>query len=249
MLEKNKPRILIITPFRNEDHAFNQYLESLLELDYPHDLIDIYWLENDSTDKTLDLLKVVEHTTDFKSLRLESIEILGPVNKRPPGEYVKDIPYGSGRVAPWLVIWNDYFLPEIRKSTADYVMPWYADGLAPSNVITEYLKVFEQHSDAGWVGGSIHRRHPQEDDLTCPRPRELAYSKTPVRASYVGHTWMMPRDALARCIFGFDSREMHFSLIDSLAAMGLYVYYQPSVFLKHISTDGKIYKHELDEPL
>jgi len=241
------PRILIITPFRNEEHSIPHYLGAMHNLDYPPELIDVYWLENDSSDNTLTLLREAEQDYNFNSLTLDPVMILGPVEKKPSGEYWKDIPSGRLRVQPWLTIWNDCFLPFIVKSKADYVMPWYADALAPPDVITEFLKVFGSYSDAGWVGGALYRRHPRQGELDAPRPCELAYSKKAVRVDYTAHIWMMPRIPLTKCVFGYVAAEMHLSLIADLAKQGLHVYYQPSVFIKHVSTDGKIYDHSLGD--
>jgi cellulose synthase/poly-beta-1,6-N-acetylglucosamine synthase-like glycosyltransferase len=239
-------KILILTPFRNEDHAVSQYLESLESVDYPKNLIDVYWLENDSTDKTLKMLKDAKPKMPFNSTTLESINILGPLKKRPPGEYLKDIGHGTNRKITWPVIWNNHFLPLVRKSRADYVLIWFADIVPPPNVITEYLKVFSEYKDAGWVGGAMHRRYPREQSLHCPIPTRLAHSKKIVKVIGTGHCVMCPRPQFAKTQFriqkGFD---LHITLINQLAEQGLYAYYQPSIFLKHVSTDGKIHRHKL----
>lgn len=238
------PKILILTPFRNEDHAIPQYLKSLESVDYPKNLIDIYWLENDSTDKTLKMLKDAKPKMPFNSTTLETINILGPLKKRPPGEYFKDLKHGRNRIATWPKIWNNHFLPLVRKSRADYVLAWYADVVAPPNVITEYLKVFDNYP-AGWVGGAICRRRPRKG-VHCPIPRRLADSKEVVKVSYLGHCWMCPRTPLAKTRFRIEKGpDLHITLINQLGKQGLHVYYQPSIFLKHVSTDGKIHRHEL----
>lgn len=239
------PKILILTPFRNEDHAVPQYLESLESVDYPKDLIDVYWLENDSTDKTLKMLKNAKPKMPFNSTTLESINILGPLEKKPPGEYFKDIGHGTNRKRTWPVIWNNHFLPLVRKSRAGYVLIWFADVVAPPNIITEYLEVFSKHKDAGWVGGSICRRYPSKG-IHLPLPHRFASSKKIVKVMATGHCVMCPRPQFAKTQFriekGFD---LHITLINQLAEQGLCVYYQPSIFLKHVSTDGKIHRHKL----
>ena len=245
--------ILIVTPFRNEEHSIPQYLESLCAVDYPHELIDVYWLENDSSDNTLKMLKDAKPEMPFNSTILESINILGSLKKRPPGDYYKDRRRGP---KTWPVIWNNHFLPLIRESGADYVLVWYADAVAPHNVITEYLKVFSKFGDAGWVGGSMHRRKGYSRlrrgnavmPLVFPLPLDQANSKKIVRVSYTGHCWMCPRPSLAKTRFYIHrGRDMHLSLIKGLSEQGLNVYYQPTIYLKHISTDGKIYRHSLKE--
>lgn len=252
-------RILIITPFRNEDHSIPQYLESINSIDYPKKLIDVYWLENDSSDKTLKMLKAAKSKQPFRTVRLKSIKILGPIKKRPfsspPRSTQKDIAHGPKRVHSWLVIWNKYFTPLIRKSKADYVLMWYADGVAKPNIIKKYLKVFKNFKDAGWVSGAMYSKYPRHKHLGCPIPLDTKTnkprlpcpigSKKPVKVKYNGHLWMCPRKPLAKCMFARIGRDMHMSLILGLKKQGLYVYHDPTVFIKHVSTDGKIYTHKL----
>ena len=236
--------ILIITPFRNEEHSVPHYLKSLKALDYPPELIDVYWLENDSSDNTLALLRAAKDDFDFNSLTLNSVKILGPVKKQEPGGYWKDLRYGSPRVDAWLVIWNDIFFPLIRKSTQDYVLMWYADALPPPNVIQEYLKVYEKYP-AGWVGGSLPRRVPRPDyvksPVESPWPYDVVRAKKVTRCQLTGHVWLMPREPVKNCVLALNPPEIHLSIIECLEKKGLYVYYQPSIYIPHVSTDGKIH--------
>ncbi|GAH76495.1 unnamed protein product [marine sediment metagenome] len=56
-----------------------------------------------------------------------------------------------------------------------------------------------------------------------------------------------PRVPLGNCTFARIGRDMHMSFILGLKKQGLRVYYQPTVFIKHIATDGKIYTHKLSK--
>jgi len=243
-----KPTILIISPFRNEEHSVPHYLEALRKINYPHELIDVYWLENDSSDNTLALLKEAENDFDFNSLTLDPVIILGPVKKEPPGGYWKDLKYGSPRIDAWMVIWNKIFFPLIRESTQDYVLMWYSDAIPPPNVIQEYLKVYEEHP-AGWVGGSLPRREPRlnhiQSPVESPWPTEIVNVKKVTRCWLTGHVWLMPREQVKDCRLYLNPPEIHLSIIDCLEAKGLYVYYQPSVYMAHVSTDGKIHHPEV----
>jgi len=242
------PRILIISPFRNEGHSVFHYLMALHDLDYPPELLDVYWLENDSSDNTLELLRKHEHSYDFNSLTLNPVMILGPVEKRPPGEYWKDLTYGSPRIDAWMVIWNDIWFPLIRESDHDYVLMWYSDAVAPPNVIQEYLKVMDEYP-AGWVGGSLPRREPRLPHITShvesPWPVDIVNVDKPTRCQLTGHVWLMPRAEVADCTMYYRGPpEIHLSIIECLEKKGLYVYYQPTVYLQHVSTDGKIHHRE-----
>lgn len=266
--------ILIVTPFRNESHSISQYLKSLKEVDYPKELIDLYWLENDSTDETLSMLKAAKDEMPFKSTTLKSVNILGPRPKRTSGKYFKDVSHGKKRRRAWLVIWNKYFIPLITKTNHKYILFWYADAVAPPNVITDYLKVFDEYP-AGWVGGKMRRRFPRQNDITSPRL--IGYTRLPTKkkkrmtekerkkhhmkmatqvkeintaiekinkiteVKITMHVFMIPRKPLCSCKLSDVSVDIHLSLIDGLAKQELKVYYQPSVYLEHVSTDGKIW--------
>jgi len=237
--------ILIVTPFRNEDHSIPYYIEVLNNLTYPHDLIDVYWLENDSTDNTTEILMQHYDKHDFRNLCFDSVDILmkKPV-KRKPGAYWKDIPYRVRRRGiAWLAVWNDYLMPAIQKSSCDYVLVWFADGIPPADVIEEYLKIFNEYDDAGWVGGGMHRRHPKHNEICSPRPRWPLAKGEITEVRITSHVWMNQRGLLEKCNFRRVERstDMHMSLSRDIANMGYKIYYTPDVYIYHVSTDGKIY--------
>jgi len=239
-------RILIISPFRNEEHSVPHYLKSLANISYPQNLIDVCWFENDSSDDTYKLLfNYIQPggLRDFNYFSLEHLTIMGKIEKSKTFTYYKDIPYGKNRIKPWLVIWNEYFIPTILKSRCDYVLIWFADCVAPPNVIEEYLKVYEQYPDCGWVGGEMWRRHPRERECISPWqygnkvPKEI--TKVPFASS---HCWLSKKEYFEDVEFRYHKADMHISIIEQFKEKGLYVYFQPSVKLKHVSNDGKIYK-------
>ena len=234
-------KILILSPFRNEEHSVPQYLAAIQKLRYPPELIDLYWLENDSSDNTLTLLKEAQPKMPFNSTTLESMTFHGPVKKRKPGGYIKDIGYGEGRVRSWLIIWNEYFTPLIRKSSADYVLCWWADAIPPRNVIKYYLEVYGSHPDAGWVGGKMYRRYPKHNKVLSPWPESLFDHEEIAPCKMTGHVWMMPREPVAQCKFYRKGRDMHMSLVLGMKRLGLQSYFTPKVFIHHISNDGKVW--------
>ncbi len=241
-----KPQVLIVTPLRNEDHSVSQYLEALKAVDYPKDLIDLYWLENDSSDKTLSMLKAAKGEMPFKSTTLKSVNIIGPLQKNKPEDYFKDISFGHRRGKAWITIWNQYFIPIAKKVKHKYILFWYADAIAPPNVITEYLKVFEEYP-AGWVGGKMRRRFPRHKHVLSPWPPGLALreSKEPLVCRLTGHVFMIPRENLCKCECNYNAKEIHYAVINGLKEQGLKVYYQPTVYIPHVSMDGKIHGEPL----
>lgn len=256
----NEPRILILTPFRNEEASIPFYMNALEALDYPRDKLSLYWLQNDSSDNTSEILGLWLKARQFGkklSIRLCDATIIGPVDKQPPGGYVKDIPYGPQRGPPWSIIWNEYFLPAITRWDGEYVIVWMADCVPPPDAIWEYLKVFETHTDAGWVGGAYHRRYPRHQELQSPiglNKRGKFHTEAtvrsitkPIKCRLICHFWMMKAAPLCTATFSGETQgiDVHMCLAKHFEDHGLYVYYQPSVYVKHVSSDGKIYRESL----
>ena len=52
----NKEKILILTPLRDAVHHLPKYFDIILELTYPHELIDLGFLVGDTQDETLAML-------------------------------------------------------------------------------------------------------------------------------------------------------------------------------------------------
>ena len=50
-------KVLIACPVKDRDWILPNYLQSVLELDYPKELIDIYWIVNNSSDNSLLMLE------------------------------------------------------------------------------------------------------------------------------------------------------------------------------------------------
>lgn len=249
-MKTDLPKILVLCPIRNEDHSIPLFLKGMEEMDYPKELLDIYWLENDSTDRTLKMLRKAEQgfSDQFGSLRLASDSFIeGGAPKNPPGGYWKDIKYGGRRIKPWMMIWRKHFIPQIVSTDAPYCLIWMADCIPPPKGIREYLKVFREVPDAGWVGGAYHRRYPRQKKLESPIGC-AANVKKPTRCKICGHFWVM-KTAPFRSDPGFTGKshgvDIMMCLTDNLRRQNLYVYYQPTVYIKHISTDGKIYKAHL----
>jgi cellulose synthase/poly-beta-1,6-N-acetylglucosamine synthase-like glycosyltransferase len=75
--EKNKERVLILTPLRDASPYLNKYFELLTLLTYPHNLIDVAFLVGDSEDTTMsDLVseidRIQQRTDDmpFRSVKI-----------------------------------------------------------------------------------------------------------------------------------------------------------------------------------
>ncbi|KAK4158553.1 Anp1-domain-containing protein [Chaetomidium leptoderma] len=71
--EKNKERVLILTPLKDAAPYLSKYFELVAKLSYPHELIDLAFLVGDTTDDTLAVLAAelnrIQKRTDGVSFR------------------------------------------------------------------------------------------------------------------------------------------------------------------------------------
>lgn len=159
-------RILIVTPFNNEDHSFSHYIKSLLVIDYPKELIDLVWLENDSVDNTkklLDKWHPIIKKKGYHSFRYISKSFGLKLDKLPPnarkGHAGKNVLTGRIGIARAKKLCRIYsYLFSFLTDEHDYVLMWMADAVSPPNTIKRFLEVFKQKPKAGCVGGVIHNR-------------------------------------------------------------------------------------------
>jgi hypothetical protein len=74
---KNKERILILTPLRDASYHLAQHFDLLVQLTYPHELIDLAFLVGDSTDDTMAALaKELERVQSIPELAFRSTLIV-----------------------------------------------------------------------------------------------------------------------------------------------------------------------------
>lgn len=162
-------RIVICTPFCNEEHSIPLYMEGLLKIDYPKELIDLVWLENDSIDNTKKLLddwfakiKSEYHYHSFnyisKSYGTKAIKIQIDQKSVRAGKNILQTQKERNYQAKKMIEIFNYFFSLTEKFKCDYFLMYMADAVPPPNVIKRYLETFKQVSDAGWVGGVVPRR-------------------------------------------------------------------------------------------
>jgi GT2 family glycosyltransferase len=183
MSETKKPDklILICSPFNNEDHSIDQYVESLLALDYPKELIDLVWIENDSNDTTWE--KLQKHYEEIKvKYNYHSFELYqkhyglerfgkltqAQANQRYTSGKNNLENMGEAIMRAQRLCDVYHFLFSHLTKEHDYFMVFMSDALPPSNVILRYLEVFDLKKDAGWVGGVHHQRYPRHGKLAAP---------------------------------------------------------------------------------
>jgi len=179
-------KILLITPFCNEEHSIHQYVHSLLSIDYPKELIDIVWIENHSSDNTWSILKdcKAEMGHRYRSFRLFQMGLGFKLPKAWLGEKGAFGGKISATATPEMKKARSEFLVDVWNfgmsllDDQDYVLFHFADVVVPSNIIRKYIKDLIDYPDCGWIGGVMHKRFPNHilkdggnpmvDGLACP---------------------------------------------------------------------------------
>jgi len=187
-------RILVCCPFNDEAHSMKLFMKSLVEIDYPRELIDLVLFENNSTDDTWQLL--VRHYRRLKKLNWHSItlhrksdgelfpklrncDFAKPLVVRRKGKKTAELmpPVYSGKHLVWgkqiyararNVRNMYYFLFDLLKPEHDFFTMLMTDMVYPPNILKRYVNVMEKFPDAGWVGGCHHRRFPTHDIIAAP---------------------------------------------------------------------------------
>jgi len=186
-------RILICSPFSNEEQSIGLYVKGLLNIDYPKELIDLVWFENGSTDNTWRKLrryyKKIKQQCNYNSFVLMrrdfGLKCLPKLKGKEFGAVigsgknlldVKNVDQKLRRGARLAAIYNYFFT--ILSPYHKYLVIYMADIIAPPNAITRFLEVFKKYKDAGWVGGIHHKRYPLHSRKDVPSYVHGTYAAT-----------------------------------------------------------------------
>lgn len=172
----NRYRILIGSLFCNEDHSIDQYVSSLLELDYPKELIDVVWVENNSSDNTKSILQHYYYKL-LKEYNYHSIKFyskIAPFGPLPKEHFGME---RSGKVAETKISWEERgkyhlmlhnFLFDKMTDEHDFILFWFADAIPEKpDFLKRLIRDMEIYSDAGWFGGVQYERFPRHRRCHC----------------------------------------------------------------------------------
>ena len=109
------PTVSIIVPAYNEEKNIEETINSLIELDYPKDKLEIIIVDDGSTDNTFEIAKKFEEKYDFIK-----------VYKKENGGKASAINYG------------------IKKSKGEYIVILDADSIVPKHALKTMLEYFTE---------------------------------------------------------------------------------------------------------
>jgi hypothetical protein len=196
MIENHQPKLLICTPFCNEDHSISLYVEGLLRLDYPKELIDLIWIENCSSDDTWECLKKAkdEITKNYSYhsfiLYQKSSQYYDKIEKQCLDEYLKtgiggkvgvNNPMNALRHRPahQIGIWNDML--DAMTDEHEFVLFIFADVVVQEDTIKRFIEDFKTYHDAGWFGVVMHRRFERHQRIANQNPMHFGLNSPTLR--------------------------------------------------------------------
>lgn len=140
----NTKKVFFGTPVRDKEKSIPFFLEGFYRLEYPKNLIDVYFLVNDSKDKSYAFLKEYERRWGniYNSFKIEVLNFNFPQDFRDRASN----PHTYAHLASLRNIVRDRFL----KSDCQYWFHVDADHLIPSNSLNQML-FQEKGIISGWT--------------------------------------------------------------------------------------------------
>ncbi|KAF6565451.1 glycosyltransferase family 2 protein [Paenibacillus sp. EKM202P] len=124
--------VTIAMPVRNREWILDEYLKSLLNLNYPTNLIEFIFVINDSTDNSLNILKKFkkQNKDKYRNIKIEVYNRNAPVDKR-------DLNIRNNFIYTHLSKLRNYIM---SKTKTDYLMFIDTDILIQPDIINNLLK-------------------------------------------------------------------------------------------------------------
>ncbi len=128
-------KILIACPISNREWVLNHYLNNILNIDYPKDLISFYFIINNSSDKSYEILKKFkdENKSIYSNIK---IEVYNSKNKF-KDERINEI--REKHTYNWLSELRNKILKECYSNDYDFLFSCDSDIIVPSNILKRLL--------------------------------------------------------------------------------------------------------------
>ena len=128
-------KILIACPVSNREWVLSHYLEHLYKIDYPKNLISLYFIINHSTDKSSDILKEFKnkYRNEYGHIKIEFYDSKNRFKDDRGMQTRMKFTYG------WLSELRNKIARECVKRDYDYLFSCDSDILVPSNILKKLL--------------------------------------------------------------------------------------------------------------
>jgi hypothetical protein len=143
-------------------------MESFSKLDYPKQLIDVLWIENNSSDNTWTSLQGYynQFKDNYRSFKLLQISAGIKLPKELYGEHGNTGGKVSTKTSKVVKkVRSEHFISILNYALSladdsDFVFFLFADCIVSPDIINKFVIDLENHPDCGWIGGVMHKRYP-----------------------------------------------------------------------------------------
>jgi len=142
------PNITILIPTYNEEEAIYAKIKNISEFNYPRDKIEVFVLDDDSTDKTREIAKSAFKDFDLKETILRN-------------ENRKGV--------------NSSYNQALAQANSGYILTTDADAIIPSDSLLKAVKILMNLKD---VGGIAARMMPLHNKTTAATRISVAYANS-----------------------------------------------------------------------
>lgn len=240
---------------------------AIYRMEYPKKNIRICIIADKSKDKTLQLLQTIQKNCGKEYLSFEVLES-------------DKLPHWSGQqgVHPtvrWMYRWDEWlswhdevWFKMIKDGKADHWLVVHGDSIVPPNIIKNFLRVFREKKDCGWVGCLGKRRGgrvliswvwKQEDwrkDLKdhwsmiveqgeyspirgMEIDEEKKYTEDVFPCAFVGSAFMIRKEVIVGgATMGRTAMESAIPMVMKMDELGYRAYCDKRTKMVHVNTDG-----------
>jgi len=234
----NLPKIFIGVPTRNHAWALPKYLDAVLDLDYPKDKINIYFLVNDSPDGTFEILETFreKYSSDYCNVENEEINYGNLPDKREAGyRYI---------LYPKFAVMKNHVKAKFLESGCDFWLQVDTDTIIKKDTLNLFLR-----HDKGYVCGTCSvdisggygalnvLKRDANGEYKRVSYEALKSAKGLLKVSWVGGIAFIRKDIAAKCNYHVVDKKRDDTLgfcQDIEACKGKSVWVDPEVFLEHM---------------
>jgi len=231
---KYEPKILLGMPIRNRGRIIETVLSMIFRLDYPKGKIGFYFLLNDSTDNTEEVLFSFKRAYEqsYRFIEVEKIELGTPPDFRSrPHTMPKVIPYNRQVIYETLCRLHNMLLERLLKDDAKYLFAVDSDTILYSNCLKELVKarrkVITTIQAVDYQGGRILGIWRREPNGLCKRitPEERVQRKPVFEVNLIGGAWLLSREIPEKGIrYEYDGRGEHVGFSERINEAGYKIY-------------------------
>ena len=267
--EKTNPNILIACPVHNRQIILPHYLKHILNLTYPKQNITLFFIVNNSTDNTLQILKEFRntHKTEYRNIEVKEYNTNLSKNDMRTDSMRKEHTYNH------LATLRNKIIQKCVQENHDFLLSCDSDILIRSTIIEDLL-YYNEKFGAKYIASLIYNgyKHIPIDAPSNYDPTRNAYKfpnvlkrigfnsykhicnwnvKNPnlvdkdvlVETDFTGAVFLSHKDVCKDMKYGFHSLGEDEPASKSAIQNGHKLYFAPSVYSQHIMDDDLLEKY------